>query len=93
MPRAASAVAGVKSIAIMPDVNTLKIGQIQQLSLVVELEPGVPSSGPPPLWSSMNPRVVAVDASGTATGVSVGETALHVSFRGKTATRQVHVVQ
>jgi len=84
--------ASVDSVAIVPDTNTLYVGQTQVFSLAVELGPGIPPSGPLPLWSSTNPSVVTVDGSGTATGIAVGEATITVLARGKTATRQLEVV-
>lgn len=84
--------APVNSIAIVPAENALKVGETRQFSFSVELGPGVPTSGPLPVWSSTNPSVVAIDGSGAARGVAVGEAVIQVLFRGKTATRQIGVV-
>jgi uncharacterized protein YjdB len=86
-------VAPVVSIAIVPDTNLLKLGQMQQFSLSVELGPGIPlSGGPLPRWSSTNPSVIMVDGGGAVTGIGVGESVIEVLYKGKTAARQLTVV-
>jgi hypothetical protein len=76
----------------VPATNILKLGATQQFTLAVEVGPGVPPSGPAPLWISTNPPVLIINSSGTATGVSVGEATVQVTFGGQTAARQLHVV-
>jgi uncharacterized protein YjdB len=82
----------VLSTTIVPDIATLTIGQTQRFSVSVGLGPGVPPSGPVPLWSSTSPAVVAVDFNGTATALTEGEAMIQVLFKGKKATRHLQVV-
>jgi uncharacterized protein YjdB len=91
-PTSTRALSPVNAIAIEPATSILKRGETRQFSVTVELGPGVPASGPVPLWTSSNPLVLAVTSSGAATAVALGEATIQVTFRGHTASRHVTVV-
>jgi uncharacterized protein YjdB len=90
-PTSTIALAPVNAIGIEPATTVLKAGETQQFSVTVELGPGVPGSGPVPLWTTSNPSVLAVTPSGAATAVALGEATIRVTFRGHTASRRVKV--
>lgn len=86
-----SSVATIDSVAIVPAESALKLGESRALALSVELGPGVPSSGPLPIWSSSDSTIVAVDTSGVVTGKALGQAFIQVQFRGKSAAGHVAV--
>src|SRR4051812_24109577 len=79
--------APVLSVAIEPAIDVLTLGRDQQLRVRVELGPGVPPSGPVPLWSTSNPGVVAVNSSGVVTGRAIGDAVVEVIFQGHKVAR------
>jgi uncharacterized protein YjdB len=91
-PTATATLANVNGIVILPATNTLRLGQREQFTVAVDLAPGIPPSGPLPLWSSSSPSVVAVSSNGIVTAVALGEATVQVIFRGHTASRQLQIV-
>jgi hypothetical protein len=89
---AATPLASVDSIGMAPATDVLRIGETQQFTVTVELGPGLPPSGPAPLWISSDPSIVALTSSGVATGIVRGEATIQVTFRGRTANRRLQVL-
>jgi hypothetical protein len=84
--------ATIVSIRIVPDTTTLKVGATAQCSITETMGPGVPPTGPAPLWSIGDPSIAIVNGSGQVTAVSPGRTTLTVTFFGKTDLRTLEVV-
>ena len=91
-PTATVATATIISVRIAPDTTTLKVGATEQFSAVVTMGPGVPPSGPVPLWTVADPSVAIVGSNGQVTAVSPGRTTLTLIFRGKTDVRALEVL-
>lgn len=84
--------ARVTAIEILPETAILRIGQTEFLSVSVVLSPGIPPSGPLPIWSTTNPSVATVDSDGLVKARAVGSTVVEVRFKDVSATRLVSVV-
>jgi hypothetical protein len=90
-PTATESIAHVRSLAIAPPDSHMSVGESLHLSMSVEMGPGVVPPFPAPLWSSTNPAVITVDASGVATARAIGESIVVVQFGGKSATSRITV--
>jgi hypothetical protein len=84
--------ARITAIEIMPETGRLRIGQTESFSVLVVLDPGIPPSGPLPVWSSTNPAVATIDGSGLLKAEAAGTTVIGVKFKGTSATRQISVI-
>jgi uncharacterized protein YjdB len=85
--------ASVKSIEISPIASSLLVGSTIQLEAVARIFTGDPRNGVPITWSSADPRIVSVDASGVVTGVGPGSTTITATSGAATATTRVSVVK
>ena len=85
--------ASVKSIEIAPLASSLLVGSTVQLEAVARIFTGDPRNGVPITWSSADPRIVSVDASGVVTGVGPGNTTITATSGAATATTNVSVVK
>jgi hypothetical protein len=90
---ASSPLAPITSMQVVPAVASMRLGDSMIFSLAIELGEGVPPSGPVPTWSSTSPTVIAVDASGRATALGLGDAAIEVAAHGRRAARRLRVVQ
>ena len=90
-PTATSPAAQILSVRIVPEISELRVNATQWFHFTVELGPGYPPSGPPPLWSSSDPSIVSVDGSGKVTALAPGISVLSVTFHGKSDMRQLRV--
>jgi hypothetical protein len=86
-PTAIVPTAKIISVTILPEVSEIKVGDVVEFRMEVQLSPGVPGPGPPPFWQIDNPAVAAVTAGGTLTALAPGEVTLSVRFRGASTTR------
>lgn len=84
--------APIISMQVVPDVASMRLGDSVTFSLEIELGEGIPPSGPMPIWSSTNPKVIAVDSNGRATALAVGETTIEAAAHGQRAARHLRVV-
>jgi uncharacterized protein YjdB len=62
-------VVDVISVAVAPTSDSVRVGRQKQLTATVNADPGVPLTV---TWSSSNPGIASVSATGLVTGVSVG---------------------
>src|ERR1051325_11221548 len=85
--------ASVKSIEIAPVTSSLLVGSTFQLEAVARIFTGDPRNGVPITWSSADPGIVSVDASGVVTGVQPGSTTITATSGAATATTRVSVVK
>jgi len=91
-PTQVAVLAEVLSIRILPEVDTIRLGQTVSFSVAVELgEGGVPPSGGLPRWSSTNPSVISVEGFGNARAIALGEATIEVGAKGRTASRHLRV--
>jgi len=90
-PTATPVTAKVISITILPEIREMKVEQIVRFSEQIEMSPGIPGPGPPPIWITDNPAVAAVD-SNKVTALAPGHVTLSVHFRGASASRLLNVI-
>jgi hypothetical protein len=87
-----TALAPLLSVQVSPAVDTMRIGETMSFTFKVELGEGVPPSlGGFPLWSSDNPDVITIDASGNATAIRRGNATIEVIARGVKGMRMIQV--
>jgi glucose/arabinose dehydrogenase len=72
---------GDTTLVVAPSATTLAIGATRQLSAVVTTGAGAPVSVPV-LWTSRNPAIATVSATGLVSGVAVGSTYVTASALG-----------
>ena len=81
------------SVQIVPDVSELGVNTSQQFSVVEVWGPGDPHPGPPPMWSTSDPSIAAVDQNGLVKALSPGTTILSIAdYDGASDRRQLQVV-
>jgi uncharacterized protein YjdB len=85
--------ASIKSIEIAPLTSSLLVGSTIQLEALARIFTGDPRNGVPITWSSADPGIVSVDASGVLTGVQPGSTTITATSGAATATTKVSVVK
>jgi uncharacterized protein YjdB len=83
--------APIQSVSVNPPTLSLAQGQTGTLSATVTDATGSTVSNPSVTWSSRNPAVASVDASGVVTAVGVGSTTIDASSGGKTGSSSVTV--
>lgn len=81
----------VTRVAVSPDGATLEAGATAQLSAAAYTVDGTPVSGRATAWSTANPLVAAVSASGLVTAVAAGSTNIWATVDGVTAGVTVQV--
>jgi Big-like domain-containing protein len=91
-PTASFPTAKIISVTILPEVSEIKVGDVVEFRMEVQLSPGVPGPGPPPFWQIDNPAVAAVTAGGTLTALAPGEVTLSVRFRGASTARILRLI-
>ena len=64
-------VAGVRSVSVSPATTAIRVGDTQAFTAVVAADAGVSTAI---TWTSVNPAVASISATGMVTGVSVGST-------------------
>ncbi len=69
-------VLGVRAISISPAVTSVRVGDLQPLRVSFTGDAGASQSV---RWSTLNPSIATVDASGIVTGVGIGTTTVRVS--------------
>ena len=74
----------VTTIKVAPRVTELRIGGTQQLTAEVLDQDGQVITGKSVTWTSLNPTVASVNASGLVTMLTDGSTAITASVDGKT---------
>ncbi|MCG6989533.1 MAG: Ig-like domain-containing protein [Gemmatimonadetes bacterium] len=72
----------VGRVIVSPDADTIFTGGAQQFSATVEDVDGNHLTGTSVTWSSSNPDVATVDATGLGTGVSEGEVTIVATSQG-----------
>jgi Bacterial Ig domain len=70
----------VGQIVVSPPVDTVNVGGTAQFTATLFDLHGNPVAGPAVVWTSSNPAVATVDASGLATGVSPGTVTITASL-------------
>ena len=81
----------VGSVIVSPSAATVAAGQVTQLSATVRDERGNVLSGRVVAWSSANPQVAVVDASGRVTGVAAGTVIISAATGGKSGQATITV--
>lgn len=80
------------SISIAPTTTKLAPSESRQLTASVRTASGNVLDHPPVQWSSTDPSIVTVTASGLVTGIDNGTALIRAVFRGDTARAEVRVV-
>ena len=77
--------AKVESIVGLGAIHSMRVGQTRTFDIEMRDGDGNRVTGRNPSWSSLNPTVVAIDASGVATGLAVGSSLITARADGATA--------
>jgi TolB protein len=80
------------SIAIAPTGAKLPLGESRQFAATVRTSNGSLLDHPSVQWSSSNPSIATVSASGVVTAVDYGTALIRAAFAGNTASAEVRVV-
>ena len=72
----------VSAVEVSPRLSTARVGTTQQLTAVAKDSKGTPMSGETFTWTSSEPTVATVNASGVVTFVGAGSTAILATSRG-----------
>jgi len=75
----------VESIVGLNPVDSVRLGQTRTFEIEMRDASGNRVTGRKPLWSSLNPTVVSVDANGVATGLATGSSIITARADGATA--------
>ena len=81
----------VASVTVSPAAATIVVGGTQQLSAVTKDSAGNTLNGRVVTWSSSNPAVATVSASGLVSGVAAGSASITATSEGKTGSAAVTV--
>jgi large repetitive protein len=81
----------VGSVVVAPDALTLDRGHAEQLRATVLDGSGSPLVGASPVWSSSDPAIASVDASGRITAHDKGEVAIRATLDGVSGSAAVIV--
>ncbi|HEX8395787.1 MAG TPA: Ig-like domain-containing protein, partial [Longimicrobium sp.] len=86
--------AAVQSVTVAPGAQTVIAGRTQALTATLRDARGAVLTGRAVTWSSANPAVASVDASGVVTGVApgAGAVAITATSEGQSGSAQVTVV-
>jgi uncharacterized protein YjdB len=82
----------VASLAIQPRSATIQRGSTLQLSIDITDASGAAISGRAPTWTSSNPSVAVVSASGLVTAVASGSARIAAALDGKADTVSIAIV-
>jgi uncharacterized protein YjdB len=83
--------ARIASVSVSPNASQIQIGAAMQLSAVVTADSGSSVPNAAVAWSSSNPAVVTVSASGLATGVGAGSAIVTATSSGISGVASVAV--
>jgi hypothetical protein len=83
----------IKTIEITSLKTPLTVGSTVQLEAITRIASGDPRTGVPVKWTSSNPRIVAVDAFGTATGFIPGSSVVSAAIGAASASTKISVVK
>ncbi|MDH3458423.1 MAG: Ig-like domain-containing protein, partial [Gemmatimonadota bacterium] len=86
------AVAPVASVSVTPSTASIFVSSTVQLTATLRDAAGNVLTGRPISWSSNNPGVATVNASGLATGVAAGSAAITATSEGQSGAGQVDVL-
>ena len=75
----------VESIVGLSATDSMRVGQTRTFDIEMRDANGNRVTGRKPAWSSLNPTIVAIDASGVATGLAVGTSLITARADGATA--------
>ena len=81
----------VASVTVSPEQVTLEVGQSQQLTASTQDEAGNVLTGRTVTWSTSDPAIATVSASGVVEGVSVGSATITASSEGQSGSADVSV--
>ena len=84
--------AAVDHLTVTPSDASITVGATQSFTATTFDENDAPLSGRTVTWTSSNPSVASISASGVATGVAAGIATLVASAEGKTANATVAVM-
>ncbi|HEX5872088.1 MAG TPA: Ig-like domain-containing protein, partial [Longimicrobium sp.] len=84
--------APVATVQVTPATSQVNTGSSVSFSAVLRDAANRVLAGRPVSWTSSNPSVATVNASGHATGVSAGQTTITASSEGKSGTAELSVV-
>ncbi|MGD8278947.1 MAG: Ig-like domain-containing protein, partial [Gemmatimonadota bacterium] len=79
------------SIEVTPSSSSLTLGSTIQLAASVKASDGSTLSGIPIVWSSLQPSIATVDATGLVTGLSIGAATIRAAAAGLTGTANIVV--
>jgi fibronectin type 3 domain-containing protein len=82
---------GAAQVSISPPNTSVKVGETTRLAAAVLSSDGVPLSGRPIQWTSLNESIARVDNTGLVTGVAIGVATIRASAEGTSGTSQVTV--
>jgi len=71
--------------------DAIAAGKTAQLSVTVKDVSGTAVIGKTPVWTSLNPAVATVSASGLVTGIAAGTTAIRATVDGKSGEKSISV--
>src|SRR5262245_57925067 len=75
----------VESIVGLSAIDSMRVGQTRTFDIEMRDANGNRVTGRNPSWSSLNPTIIAIDASGVATGLAVGSSLITARADGATA--------
>ena len=81
----------VATVSVSPGSASLSVGQTAQLTAMLRDANGNPLSGRTLSWSSNNPAVATVSASGLATAIAAGSAVITAASEGKSGTASIGV--
>ena len=81
----------VASVSVVPGTGSVQVGQSLQFAATPRDAAGNPLSGRVVSWTSSDPAVATVDATGRAVGVSAGTTVLRATSEGQSGTASLSV--
>jgi alpha-tubulin suppressor-like RCC1 family protein len=81
----------VASVTVSPGELTLLVGESQQLTAITRDEAGNPLDGRSITWTTTEPTVATVSATGIVTGVGTGSATVTATSEGKSASATVSV--
>jgi hypothetical protein len=83
----------VAQVVVAPPVDSINVGETSQFTATLIDLHGNVTTGPAVTWSSSNPAVATINASGLATGVAPGTVTITASLGYVSGTAQLTVVQ
>lgn len=82
----------VATMTVVPQVDTVSVGNARQFSVEAYDASGLPIANPPVSWSTSNSGVATVNSSGFVTGVALGSATITASANGVTSSAPVTVM-